>query len=109
MIIQYILPGILFISTYRILSSRLSGIGKPQISIYVFFPALIINVLLNLWWIPAYGALGAVMASNVSYTIGTIAYIFIYSKIVGMPVHRIFAFQKSDFAFIKEMRKWIRR
>jgi len=109
MVIQYILPGVLFISTYRILSSRLSGIGKPQVSIYVFLPALVINVLLNLWWIPGYGAIGAVMATNVSYTLGTLAYIFVYSKMVGMPVKQIFAFQKSDFVFLKEMRKWISR
>ncbi len=109
LIIQYILPGILFISIYRVLSSRLAGIGKPQISIYVFLPALIVNVLLNLWWIPLYGAFGAVLATNVSYTLGTIAYIFVYSRIVHMPVLKIFEFQKSDFAFLKEIRKWISR
>ncbi len=109
MIIQYILPGILFISTYRVLSSRLSGIGKPEISIYVFLPALVINVLLNLWWIPLYGAFGAVMATNASYSLGTIAYIIVYSRIIHMPVLKIFEFQKSDFMFIKEARKWIGR
>jgi O-antigen/teichoic acid export membrane protein len=109
MVIQYILPGILFISTYRILSSRLSGIGKPQVSIYVFLPALVINVLLNLWWIPPYGAFGAVMATNVSYTLGTLAYIVVYSRIVHMPVLKIFEFKKSDFAFLVEMKRWISR
>jgi O-antigen/teichoic acid export membrane protein len=109
LVIQYILPGILFISVYRVLSSRLSGIGKPQVSIYVFLPALVINVILNLLWIPPYGAFGAVLATNVSYTLGTLAYIFVYSRIVKMPVLQIFAFQKSDFAFIKEMKKWISR
>lgn len=108
LIIQTIVPGILFISLFRILSSRLSGIGKPEVSIYVFLPALLVNVLLNLWWIPVYGALGAVMATNVSYSLGTIAYIIVYSRIVKMPVREIFNFQKSDFAFLKELRKWIR-
>ena len=28
------------------------------------------------------------MATNVSYTLGTIAYIFVYSRIVKMPVLR---------------------
>jgi O-antigen/teichoic acid export membrane protein len=107
--IRYILPGILFISVYRILNSRLAGIGKPQISVFVFTPALIINVLLNLWWIPLYGAFGAVMATNVSYSLGTLAYIIIYSRIVGMPVSEIFTFKKNDFAFINEVTKWISR
>ena len=106
--IQYILPGILFISVYRILNSRLAGIGKPQVSIFVFLPALILNVILNLWWIPGYGSMGAVMATNVSYSLGTLAYIVVYSRIVKMPVREIFAFHTSDFAFLKQMRKWKR-
>lgn len=106
MTIQYILPGILFISVYRVMNSRLSGIGRPEVSIYVFLPALILNILLNLWWIPSYGAMGAVMATNASYTLGTIAYVLVYSKIVRMPLIRIFAFSKSDFTFIKELKKW---
>jgi O-antigen/teichoic acid export membrane protein len=109
MVVQYILPGILFISIYRVLSSRLAGIGRPGVSIYVFLPALIINILLNLWWIPPYGAFGAVMATNVSYTLGTIAYIFVYSRIVHMPVRMIFEYKQSDFRFLKELKKWIIR
>jgi O-antigen/teichoic acid export membrane protein len=107
--VQYILPGILFISVYRVLNSRLAGIGKPQVSIYVFAPALVLNIVLNLWWIPVYDAFGAVLATNVSYTLGTLAYIFVYAKIVKMPVLEIFAFRKSDFDFLKVMRQWSRR
>lgn len=108
-VIQYIIPGILFISVFRVLSSRLSGIGKPQVTIYVFVPALVVNVLLNLFWIPKWGALGAVHATNVSYTLGTLAYIFVYSRMVKMPVLQIFAFQKSDFAFFNDIRGWLKR
>jgi len=107
--VQYILPGIIFISIYRVLNSRLAGIGKPHISIYVFAPALILNILLNLWWIPLWGAFGAVMATNVSYTLGTLVYIFVYSRIVKMPVLQIFAYRKSDFDFLNKARKWISR
>ena len=109
LVIQTIVPGILFMSVFRILSSRLSGIGKPAVSIYVFIPALILNILLNIWWIPSYGAMGAVMATNASYTLGTIAYIFVYSKIVKMPAREMFAFRKSDFDFLKELKKWTKR
>ncbi|HOW25902.1 MAG TPA: flippase [Bacteroidales bacterium] len=108
-IIQYILPGILFISIFRIMSSRLAGAGKPHFAIYAFLPALIINILLNLWWITPYGALGAVWATNVSYTLGTLAFIVVYSKVTHTPVRRIVEFKKDDFSFIKEFRKWILR
>lgn len=104
-ILQYLLPGILFVSIYRLLSSRLSGIGLPQISIYVFLPSLVINVLLNLWWIPRYGAMGAVMATNVSYIIASIVYVFVYASVVKMSVKEIFSYKKTDFNFIPELKK----
>ena len=108
-VIQYIVPGILFISIFRVLSSHLSGIGRPEVSIYVFLPALVINILLNLLWIPQWGALGAVHATNVSYSLGTLAYIIVYSKIVKMPARELLAFRKSDFQFLKELRTWVKR
>lgn len=104
--VQYILPGIIFISIYRVLNSRLAGIGKPQVSIFVFAPALVLNILLNIWWIPLRGAYGAVMATNVSYTLGTLAYIFVYARIVKMPVLQIFAYRRSDFDFLRKIRRW---
>jgi len=103
--LQFLLPGILFISIYRILSSHLSGIGLPQISIYVFVPALVINIILNYIWIPKQGAMGAVLATNVSYTIATIAFVVVYSRIVKMPIGEMFRYRKSDFEFISDLRK----
>ncbi|MCK4677477.1 MAG: polysaccharide biosynthesis C-terminal domain-containing protein [Bacteroidales bacterium] len=104
-ILQFILPGILFISQYRILSSRLSGIGLPQIAIYVFFPALIINIVLNYWWIPLYGAMGAVMATNASYTFGSIIFLFVYAKVVKMPVSEMLSYKKTDFDFLIALKR----
>jgi len=36
------------------------------------FAGTVVNVLLNLWWIPSLGALGAVWASLVSFTVSTL-------------------------------------
>jgi O-antigen/teichoic acid export membrane protein len=108
-LLQYILPGILFMSIYRIISSRLSGIGMPHISIYVFLPALILNIVLNWWWIPLQGAMGAVLATNVSYTWASVIYLFVYARIVKMPVKEIFRYQRSDFEFIGVLVNRIRK
>ncbi len=104
-ILQYILPGILFMSVFRIISSRLSGMGKPQIAIYVFLPSLVLNVILNYWWIPEHGSMGAVMATNVSYIIGALVFLWVYARIVGMPIAKIFAFSSKDFEFIGRLLK----
>jgi Na+-driven multidrug efflux pump len=89
---------------FRILNSRLTGMGKPQIAIFVFLPALLINFIVNLYLIPLYGGLGAAWATNISYAIGSIAYLFVYSRITGMPVSEIFRYRKSDLYFFRDIR-----
>lgn len=108
-IIQYILPGIILIVIYRILSGHLAGLGKPQVTIYIFAPALVINILLNLLWIPEYGGKGAAMATNISYALGTAGYLIAYSIILKVPVYELLRYRKSDFENIRELLDFIKR
>ena len=103
--IQVVLPGIFLLIGFRILNSRLTGMGKPQIAIYAFLPALIINFIANLFLIPRYGGVGAAWATNISYGIGSIAFILVYSRLIGMPLTEILRVRKSDFYFIRDFKK----
>ncbi len=103
--VRGILPGILMLVVFRILNSRLAGMGKPQVAIYTFIPALILNLILNFIWIPRYGAMGSVWATNASYTFGCIIFLFAYSWKVRMPVIEIFRYQRSDFYFFTNIKK----
>ncbi len=98
-LIQAILPGILLLVAFRILNSRLIGMGKPQNAIWTFLPALFLNILLNFLWIPKYGALGSAWATNISYGAGSLVFIFLYSKKIKMSLLEIFRYRKSDFYF----------
>ena len=102
-IIQLILPGIIMVVIFRILSGHLAGLGKPQIILYIFLPALLLNILLNLLWIPQHGGAGAAMATNVSYTAGSIGYMIAYSFIVKVSLKEILVFKKSDFTQIRQL------
>ena len=103
--IRGILPGVLALVIFRILNSRLAGMGKPQVAIYSFIPALCINLILNLIWIPQYGAMGAVWATNASYGIGCFTFLFAYSWKTKMSVVEIFRFRKSDFYFFRTLKQ----
>jgi O-antigen/teichoic acid export membrane protein len=103
--IRGILPGVLVLVVFRILNSRLAGMGKPQVAIYCFIPALIINLILNIIWIPLHGGMGAVWATNVSYGTGCFIFLFAYAWKVKMPVVEIFRYRKSDFYFFKNIKK----
>jgi len=106
-IVQMILPGILMFIIFRILNSRVAGMGKPQFAIYVFLPALIVNVFLNYIWIPKYGGLGAAMATNVSYILGTIAFLIIFSRLTKMSIIEIVGYKKEDFNFVASLKNRI--
>jgi len=108
-IIQLILPGIIMVVIFRILSGHLAGLGRPEITLYIFLPALVLNILLNFLWIPEYGGRGAAMATNVSYTAGSIGYMIAYSRIVKTPLLKILAFKRSDFTQLRQVIKGLRK
>jgi Na+-driven multidrug efflux pump len=85
--------------------------GKPQLSIYIFVPALILNIVLNLLLIPAYGGLGAAIATNISYLFGAIGYWIVFARFTGAGYLEIVKFQKDDLmifgdVFLKLLPKW---
>ncbi len=104
---QLILPGILLFIIFRIINSRVAGMGKPQITIYIFTPALVINIILNYLWIPHYGGLGAAMATNVSYILGTIASVIVYARLTKTPILEIVRYKKEDFNFVASFKNRI--
>lgn len=97
-----LLPGILAMVVFRILNGQMSGLGKPQLALYVFLPMLMVNILLNLLWIPRFGAMGAAWATNVSYLCGTLVFVWYWSKYNGLSPFAILQPIKSDFQQIKD-------
>jgi O-antigen/teichoic acid export membrane protein len=75
---QLLLPGTVAMTIFRILNMDLAGKGKPLVSIYAGLPALALNLLINLWAIPRYQALGASIASSISYTVWTGLFLYFY-------------------------------
>ncbi|MBK7174498.1 MAG: polysaccharide biosynthesis C-terminal domain-containing protein [Bacteroidales bacterium] len=108
-IVRWMLPGILMFVVVRILMGRFAGQGQPLMLIMVFVPALLINVLLNFLWIPDYGGIGAAWASNVSYSIGAVVLLMVFSLKMKIPLKEILLFQAKDFKVIQTIWKKISR
>ncbi len=107
LMLQIILPGIVVMSVFRVLSGQIAGMGKPQVTLYIFVPALVINIMLNYLWIPKYGGNGAAMASNVSYFLGVTGYWIYYTRLHKLSLLEIFYFKKSDFKVLSPIIKKI--
>ena len=98
--LQTILPGIILFIIFRLLNSRLSGLGKPMTAIYSVVPALVVNIILNIIWIPEYGGVGAAMATNVGYILAMALLLWRYTRISRTSIKTLLAPQKQDFVIV---------
>ena len=104
-VVQTIVPGIVIFMIYRITESYFAGLGKPLISVIMLIPALVLNVVLNLWWIPLYGITGAAWATNVSYTLATLLLVIFFHRYSGLGPLAIFIPRASDINRIRNIRR----
>src|SRR5688572_331785 len=79
MVLKLLMPGILLLTIFKVLNMDMAGKGKPWLSMQAMIPAVILNIILNILWIPAYGANGSALASTVSYSLAALIFLFIYS------------------------------
>ena len=73
-----LLPGIVTLTAAKVISSYLSGIGKPTYSTYIGTATVVLTVTLDLLLIPRYGINGAAVASSIVYTCTALAYVWIF-------------------------------
>lgn len=103
-IIRTILPGILFFVILKILNSQFIGTGKPQLTMIALVPSLVINIVLNILFIPSYKGIGAAMATNISYFSASFILVIVYSRTFSIGLREVFRYRKSDFGFIRNIR-----
>ncbi|MBM1106763.1 polysaccharide biosynthesis C-terminal domain-containing protein [Aurantibacter crassamenti] len=96
-VLNILIPGVLLLTVYKVMNMDLAGKGKPWISMKAMLPSLLINIILNIIFIPEYGAAGASFASTVSYSIAAILFLHFYSKEVQIPIKTILRYKKGDF------------
>lgn len=103
MVLKLLMPGILLLTIFKVLNMDMAGKGKPWLSMTAMIPAVIINIILNILWIPKYGANGSAFASTVSYSVAAVLFVFIYSSKAGIPLRDIFRFTREDQQFVRDL------
>ena len=58
--------------------------GREQILAKLLGASLLINILLNLWWIPRFGVVGAAYATVVAYTAWNVVAVFVIRRQMGI-------------------------
>jgi len=100
---QILLIGTLFTAGWRILANDIQGRGKPMLNTYIISFSTILNIILNIFWIPKWGIQGAAWATAVSYLTALIITVFVYGKISDNKIKDVIFFQKTDIRFYKNL------
>lgn len=102
-VLAILLPGVLLLTFFKVLNMDLAGKGKPWVSLKAMAPALVVNVALNILWIPEYGADGAALASTISYSTAALLFLYVYSREVHIPIREIVRYRRDDFAPLRQL------
>ncbi len=103
-IVQNILPAIVWLILLKLLGNRIASLKKTAYMIWIHVPALIVNIALNYLLIPQYQAMGAVIATNVSYFLSFMGILFLYGKVTKSSVIDLVRFKKEDFYFLRYLK-----
>lgn len=60
--------------------------GRTAMFVACMIPPVILNITLNLFWIPAYGLMGAVYATLISYIVGFLIAVFVGRRYYPLPL-----------------------
>jgi len=99
-----LLPGVFFVSIESVLVQHFSAIGLPvQVPLF-WLATLIINLMLNLVLIPAWGGLGAAVSSAVSYTLIFVLVTTYFSAATGQGLASILLLKASELRTLLSLR-----
>ena len=91
-----LLPGIVAYVAVKVLTAYLVGVGRLRITVIVSLIGLIATLVLDFTLIPRLGALGAAIASSVSYSLSAIVMVRWTMKVAGLPARAFLLIQRVD-------------
>jgi O-antigen/teichoic acid export membrane protein len=97
------LPGMLFLGLYKMLTRNFTSRNKQHYTIIVTMTTLITNILLNFILIKPWGIYGAVFSSTFSFFLAGIFLLSIFKKESGFLYRDILFIKREDFDVYKKL------
>jgi O-antigen/teichoic acid export membrane protein len=101
-----LLPGIIMMSLYLILSRNFTSRNRQQTNIVAAGLALSINVGSNLWLIPHYGIVGAAASSCLSYGVAALVLLVAFVRESGISLPAVLWMHPRE---MREMLRYLRQ
>jgi len=100
---RILLFGTVALSGWSILESDFKGRGKPIWSTVTTAVSVVMNIGLNVLWIPKHGIIGAAYASSVSYTVALLIALIAYCRLSGNHLTDILVPRRSDLEMYRQL------
>lgn len=94
--LMILLPGVLPMALYKMLTRNFSSRNRQQISIVASTLSLLINVALNVWLIPWIGVVGAAISSLAAYSTAGTTLLIAFCRESGLPAREVLFLQRDD-------------
>ena len=95
-----LLPGVVAFIAVKVLSAYLIGVGRLRITVIVSLIGLIATLALDFTLIPRLGAVGAAIASSVSYSLSAIVTVGCAMKLAGLPAREFLLVRRADLMVV---------
>ncbi|MEM1353323.1 MAG: polysaccharide biosynthesis C-terminal domain-containing protein [Planctomycetota bacterium] len=95
-VLQILSPAILAFFGARIFEAGFNALGHTKPINLIMGATVLLNVILNILWIPRYGLYGAAYASALTYPLGTLGLGIAFAKINMMTIREVFMPRVSD-------------
>ena len=100
-----LLPGIIVLSGSKILATYISGKGKPHICTTISIFALLLNVSLNIYFIPLWGIRGAAFTSTLAYSVHFLLFLTAFTWISKEKAIDVLFVKREDAIFYLDLIK----
>lgn len=98
-----LLPGVLAMAVYKVLTRNFTSRNRQQVSIVAAGATLVVNVVLNVIFIPQMEMMGAALASLLSYGLAAIILLAAFVRETGIPLRQVLLVNRMDLDRYREI------
>lgn len=91
-----LLPGVVLFGADRVISRYFTGTNQHKANVITRAVSLAVNVVLNYFWIPQYGIVGAAAAGLASYVVDAVLILTVFLTMTNHKIADLVVIRRSD-------------
>ncbi len=91
-----LLFGVLSMSYFKLIGTLLLAQGKKNMYLIMLAASVVVNIIANLFTIPAWGIEGAALSSVLSYTVAGAVFVIYFVRTYNVPLVSLFAVRRGE-------------